>query len=252
MKRLRQGDKYDGLKRLIRQIVSENRGRYGYRRVTAELHKAGHSINHKVVMRLMQEENLTSKVRMKKYHSYRGEVGTTAPNIINRDFFSNKPYRKLSTDVTEFSLFGRKLYLSPVLDMYNGEIIAYELSEHPVLTQVMNMLHKAIAIIPDTNGCILHSDQGWQYRHKDYQECLKQHGILQSMSRKGNCLDNSVMENFFGHLKSELLYLQKFSSYEDFVKQLEEYIEYYNTKRIKIDLGALSPVEYRIRYAQAG
>lgn len=251
LKRLRQGDKYAELRNEIRKIVSDNCGRYGYRRVTAELRKNGCQVNHKLVMRLMQEEGLTSRVRMKKYRSYRGEVGTAAPNIIDRDFTSERPYRKLTTDITEFSLFGRKLYLSPILDMYNGEIIAYELSERPVLAQVMDMLKKAYTVIPDTNGCILHSDQGWQYRNRKYQESLKQHGLIQSMSRKGNCLDNSVMENFFGHLKTELLYLREFSSYDEFVQELKAYIEYYNTRRIKKKLNYLSPVEYRLSNTKA-
>ena len=156
----------------------------------------------------MKEERLTSKVRMKKYRSYRGQIGKVAPNFIQRDFNAEKPNRKWSTDITEFALFGRKLYLSPILDMFNGEIVTYEISTSPCLAQVMNMLDKAFAKVKDTEGIIFHSDQGWQYQHAYYQKTLKNHGIIQSMSRKGNCLDNSVMENFFGLLKSELLYLQ--------------------------------------------
>lgn len=196
-------------------------------------------------MRIMKEECLTSKVRMKKYRSYRGQVGKVAPNIIQRNFSATKPNQKWTTDITEFALFGKKLYLSPILDMFNGEIISYELSETPVLQQVTNMLDKAFARIKNTEGIIFHSDQGWQYQHTFYQKALKNHGIIQSMSRKGNCLDNSVMENFFGLLKSELLYLQDFSSLEDFKKQLHEYIHYYNNKRIKLKLKGMSPVEYR-------
>lgn len=129
--------------------------------------------------------------------------------------------------------------------MYNGEIVAYEISERPVLKQVLSMLNKAFTMRPNSQGCILHSDQGWQYQHKEYQETLKNHAIIQSMSRKGNCLDNSVMENFFGLLKSELLYLEDFTSCEDFINKLRDYIDYYNTKRIKLKLKGMSPVEYR-------
>jgi len=169
-----------------------------------------------------------------------------APNLLNRDFQAETPNQKWTTDITEFSLFGRKLYLSPVLDMYNGEIVSYEISEHPVLEQVTNMLKKAFAKIPDNTQLIFHSDQGWQYQHKSYQKMLREKGIRQSMSRKGNCLDNSVMENFFGLLKSELLYLQEFDSIEDFRMQLEEYMDYYNNRRIKGKLKGMSPVAFRI------
>ena len=193
----------------------------------------------------MKEERLTSKVRMKKYRSYRGQIGKVAPNFIQRDFNAEKPNRKWSTDITEFALFGRKLYLSPILDMFNGEIVTYEISTSPCLAQVMNMLDKAFAKVKDTEGIIFHSDQGWQYQHAYYQKTLKNHGIIQSMSRKGNCLDNSVMENFFGLLKSELLYLQEFKSLEDFETKLHEYIFYYNNKRIKLKLKGMSPVENR-------
>ena len=131
--------------------------------------------------------------------------------------------------------------------MYNGEIISYNISERPVLGQVMDMLDKAFEKIPDNTNLIFHSDQGWQYQHKNYQKRLKDKGIQQSMSRKGNCLDNSVMENFFGLLKSELLYLKDFESIEEFRIELEEYINYYNNKRIKEKLKGLSPVQYRLQ-----
>jgi len=195
----------------------------------------------------MKQEHLTSLVRMKKYRSYKGELGKIAPNLLKRKFQAKKPNKKWTTDITEFHLFGRKLYLSPILDMYNGEIVSFEISEHPVLEQVTDMLKKAFAKIPDHTQLILHSDQGWQYQHKTYQKMLCDKGIRQSMSRKGNCLDNSVMENFFGLLKSELLYLQDFESLEDFRMQLEEYMDYYNNRRIKGKLKGMSPVAFRTR-----
>ena len=186
-------------------------------------------------------------VRIKKYRSYKGQVGKIAPNLIQRNFKADAPNKKWTTDITEFSLFGKKLYLSPILDMYNGEIISYNISEHPVLNQVLDMLNQAFLKIPDDTNLIFHSDQGWQYQHKQYQKRLQEKGIRQSMSRKGSCLDNSVMENFFGLLKSELLYLREFSSVEEFRVELEKYIDYYNNKRIKNKLKGLSPVQYRIQ-----
>lgn len=242
---IKKRDKYVEEREAIHTLVSMNKGRYGYRRIRIALHKLGFNVNHKVVMRIMKEENLTCKVRLKKYRSYRGTEGKIAPNIIKRNFTATKPDQKWTTDITEFHLFGRKVYLSPILDLYNVEIVSYEISERPVLTQVLSMLDKAFKNRPDSKGGILHSDQGWQYQHSTYQETLKNHAIIQSMSRKGNCLDNSVMENFFGLLKSELLYLEEFTSYEDFINKLRDYIDYYNTKRIKLKLKGMSPVEYR-------
>ncbi len=247
VKRQKKPDKYKELKEQISCIYHENQGRYGYRRITLELHNRGYIVNHKTVQRLMKTLGLKCMVRIKKYRSYKGEVGKIAPNLIQRDFHADKPNQKWTTDITEFSLYGTKLYLSPILDMYNGEIISYNISDHPVLAQVLDMLDQAFAKIPDGTGLIFHSDQGWQYQHKQYQKRLKDKGIVQSMSRKGNCLDNSIMENFFGLLKSELLYLREFSSMDDFKIELEKYIDYYNNKRIKGKLKGLSPVQYRIQ-----
>jgi transposase InsO family protein len=247
LKKMKKPDKYKDVKDLIKKIYHENEGRYGYRRITWELRNRGYGINHKTVLKLMRECNIKSQVRISKYKSYKGEVGKVAPNLLQRDFKADKPNQKWVTDVTEFSLFGRKLYLSPILDLFNGEIVSYNISERPTFYQTMDMLDKAFMKIPDNTNLILHSDQGWQYQMKKYQFRLKQKGIIQSMSRKGNCLDNSVIENFFGLLKSELLYLKKFSTFEHFRNELEDYIEYYNNKRIKCKLKGLSPVQYRIQ-----
>ena len=150
----------------------------------------------------MKQLGLVCRVRMKKYRSYKGEVGKIAPNLLNRSFLAEKPNQKWVTDVTEFSLFGQKLYLSPILDLHNGYLVSYTISERPVLRMVTSMLEKAFQTIPDGTGLILHSDQGWQYQHKQYQHMLKSKGIRQSMSRKGNCLDNAVMENFLACSKA--------------------------------------------------
>ena len=222
--------------------------RYGYRRVYQQLRNEGYTINHKTVQRLMQEMNLKSKVRKVRYLSYRGEVGKTAPNILNRDFKAVRPNQKWATDVTEFKVADRKAYLSPIMDMFNGEIIAYTISDRPDLKMVMDMMSTAKRKVKSTNGVILHSDQGWHYQHMKYQQRLKRYGIIQSMSRKGNCLDNAVMENFFGIMKSELLYLQQFSDMEVFKCELRKYINYYNNERIKLKLNGKSPVQYRTLY----
>ena len=231
----------------IKAIYKENQGRYGYRRILMELRNRGYVFNHKTVQKLMKELGLKCMVRMKKYRSYRGEIGKTAPNLLNRDFYAEKPNQKWTTDVTEFSLFDRKLYLSLILDLYNGEIISYAISERANFEQITEMLDKAFEKLPDNSGLIFHSDQGWQYQNARYQKRLSDKGIRQSMSRKGNCLDNAVIENFFGLLKSELLYLRGFDSFEEFQTELELYLEYYNHNRIKTKLGGLSPVQYRIQ-----
>ena len=245
LKRMEQADKYESEKQEITAIYHENRGRYGYRRITAELRKRKFSLNHKTVQRLMKELGLVCRVRIKKYRSYKGEVGKIAPNLLNRDFHADKPNQKWVTDVTEFSLFGEKLYLSPILDLHSSDLISYIISDRPVLSMVTTMLDKAFAKIPDGTNLILHSDQGWQYQHKQYQRMLREKGIRQSMSRKGNCLDNAVIENFFGLLKSELLYLQEFQSMQHFKQELMEYLDYYNNCRIMAKLKGLPPAILR-------
>ena len=238
-------DKYEAVKAEITVIYHENKGRYGYRRITAELHKRNFRLNHKTVQRLMKELGLVCRVRMKKYRSYKGEVGKIAPNLLNRDFHAEKPNQKWVTDVTEFSLFGEKLYLSPILDLHSSDLVSYTISDRPVLRMVTTMLNEAFAKIPDGTGLILHSDQGWQYQHRQYRRMLREKGIRQSMSRKGNCLDNAVIENFFGLLKSELLYLQEFQSMEHFKQELLDYLDYYNNRRIKAKRKGLPPAIHR-------
>ena len=245
LKRQGKTDKYAYAKAEITTIYHENKGRYGYRRMTSELHNRKIYLNHKTVQRLMQELGLICRVRMKKYRSYKGEQGKIADNKLNRDFHAEKPNQKWVTDVTEFRLFGQKLYLSPILDLCSGDIVTYTLSDSPNLLMVTTMLEQAFEKIPDATGLVLHSDQGWHYQHKQYRRMLVEKGITQSMSRKGNCYDNSVMENFFGHLKSELLYLQEFESLDHFKQELIEYIDYYNNRRIKARLKGLPPALHR-------
>ncbi|MFF2447572.1 IS3 family transposase [Neobacillus sp. NPDC058068] len=244
-------DKDAELKTLIQAIYHEHKGRYGYRRITAELKNQRHKINHKNVQRLMKGLGLKCIVRMKKYRSYKGEVGKTAPNILNRNFEADTPNKKWVTDITEFKLFGEKLYLSPMLDLYNGEILTYTLASRPRYSLVKTMLDKALEPLADGEKPLIHSDQGWHYRMPQYQKALKERNLTQSMSRKGNCYDNAVMENFFGILKSEFLYTQEFESVDHFKQELEKYIHYYNHKRIKAKLKGLSPVQYRTQTQEA-
>jgi len=233
------------LKKLINDIFHKHDGRLGYRRIRDELRNIGRRVNHKKVQRLMKELGLKCLVRMKKYRSYKGTVGKIAPNILDRNFKAEKPNQKWVTDITEFKLFGEKLYLSPVLDLFNGEIITYTLGPRPTYSLVSTMLDQAMERLTDEDTLLMHSDQGWHYQMSQYQEVLKKHQVTQSMSRKGNCYDNAVMENFFGIFKSELLYLKEFESVDHFKNELEKYMEYYNHKRIKAKLKGMSPVQYR-------
>ena len=195
----------------------------------------------------MKQLGLVCHVReRRKYNSYKGEVEEVAPNLLKRHFKTNEPNRKWVTDVTEFKVNDQKFYLSPIIDLFNGEVVSYNLSRHPNFKQVTDMLERAFQKLPDkVDSLILHSDQGWQYQHKQYQRMLREKGIRQSMSRKGNCLDNAVIENFFGLLKSELIYLQEFQSMEHFKQELVEYLDYYNNCRIKAKLKGLPPAIHR-------
>lgn len=238
-------DKYAEVKERIRAIFDEHHGRYGYRRITAALRHLGETINHKTVQRLMGELGLKSLVRPKKYHSYKGEIGETAPNVLERDFEAEAPNQKWATDVTEIKVGDEKLYLSPMLDLYNREIIAFSMNRRPVFELVQSMLDKALATLLPHEKPVMHSDQGWHYRMPYYKAALRERGVVQSMSRKGNCHDNAAMESFFGVLKTELIHGRKFKSIEELEATLTEYIRYYNNDRIKLKLNGLSPVQYR-------
>ena len=249
-KRTKSVDKYHEIKELIKSIYHKHKGRYGYRRITDEINSKGIIINHKTVLRLMKLLGLKSLIRLKKYKSYKGEQGKIAPNLLKRNFKADTPNQKWATDITEFNISGKKLYLSPIIDLYNQEIISYELTERPVFNQIVMMLKKAFKKIPNNTNLTLHSDQGWQYQMKQYQNLLKEKGIVQTMSRKGNCLDNAIIENFFGVLKSELFYLKKYKSIEQLKNEIKQYIYYYNNDRIKSNLNKMSPIKYRAHYYQ--
>ena len=180
-----------------------------------------------------------------KYHSYKGEVGKIADNLLARDFRASKPFEKLTTDVTQFKVGNEKVYLSPVMNLYNREIISYSVSLHPDLEQIREMLKELTTKLPKGATPIFHSDQGWQYQHTEYQRYLRDHNIIQSMSRKGNCMDNGAMENFFGRLKVEMFYGEKFETVDELVHRLREYNYYWNNERISLKLKGMSPVQYR-------
>ncbi|MBA6135414.1 IS3 family transposase [Pseudomonas juntendi] len=245
------GDKLTALKDRIREIQQRHKGRYGYRRMTATLHSVGHAVNSKVVRRLMAELDLKCTVRVKKYKSYRGEPGRIAPNKMERKFTAEEPNRRWVTDVTEFKVAGEKLYLSPVLDLFNGEIVAHQIDTSPHYPLVGQMLEQALSRLPEGARPMLHSDQGWQYQYYRYRNRLEEMGLEQSMSRKGNCLDNARMESFFGTLKTEMYHGQRFARIEDLSAAIDEYIDYYNHDRIKMGLAGLSPVAYRNQAAAA-
>ena len=251
LKQLDKPDKDQELKDEIQSIFIEHKGNYGYRRIHLELRNRGYLVNQKRVQRLMEVLNLQAKMRQKrKYSSHKGDVGKKAENLIQRQFEGSKTMEKCYTDVTEFAIPAstQKLYLSPVLDGFNSEIIAYNLSTSPNLEQVKTMLEQAFTEKHYENT-ILHSDQGWQYQHDSYHQFLEGKGIQASMSRKGNSPDNGMMESFFGILKSEMFYgyEKSFQSLKQLEQAIVDYIDYYNNKRIKVKLKGLSPVQYRTK-----
>ena len=193
----------------------------------------------------MKELGLKGKQRKNdKYHSYKETVDKVADNLLNRDFSSSKPFEKITTDVTQFNVCNEKVYLSPVMDLFNREIVSYSISLSPNLEQIREMLDGLFEKLPADANPIFHSDQGWQYQHAEYQRLLAEHNITQSMSRKGNCMDNGAMENFFGRLKVEMFYGKKFESVNTFIDKLNKYIYYYNNEKISTKLKGMSPVQY--------
>ena len=246
----KQDDKYADVKDKIVEIFQKNKSRYGYRRVHEVLRQYGFSINHKTTQKLMRQLGLRGKMRKSQYRSYKGNIGKIAPNILQRDFKADNPFEKLVTDVTEFAVCDEKVYLSPVMDLYNREIVSYSISRSANFAQTREMLNGLFKKLPADSKPLMHSDQGWQYQMRIYTDLLREHGITQSMSRKGNCLDNGAMENFFGRLKVEMFLGERFESVKDFERKLRDYIRYFNQDRISLKLGGMSPVQYRRRFAQ--
>ena len=246
-------NKHTDLMAAITRVFNDNHKRYGYRRITLQLNNEGWKVNHKTVKRLMSKMNLYGVTPRAKYRSYKGDFNRTTDNKLldkqlnKRDFSTTDVNEKWTTDISEFHIAAGKLYLSPILDMHNREIVAYNISKNPNYLQIADMLNKAFNEHKDLTHLILHSDQGWQYQMKLYHEALEERGITQSMSRKGNCLDNSPMENFFGKMKNEMFYGHEyeFETLEQLQKAMEEYIDYYNNARIQVKLNGLTPCQVR-------
>lgn len=244
--RIQGPDPQEAIKAAVTEIFEKNHGRYGHRRVHTEMVKQGWTVAKKTILKLMRSLNLVCKVRRKKrYNSYQGGQGRVAPNVLNREFEADAPNRKWVTDVTEFSVGDRKLYLSPVMDLFDRQIISYSISPSPNLELTNNSLRQALTCLEDNQQPLVHSDQGFQYQHVSWRKLLQEAGASQSMSRKGNCYDNAVMENFFGHLKEELFHHVRYLSTDALAAALHEYIRWYNTERISTKLKGLSPVQYR-------
>lgn len=256
VKQLKKEDPDKEWKEIILDLFQKHEGKYGYRRIYSASRTQGYVINHKKVQRIMGELDLkcVKFTRKSRYNSYKGTVGKVAKNRLNRKFNTPIRLQKLVTDVTEFKCTGNeKLYLSPILDLYNGEIISFGISNRPTLDFVLEPLNQAIEVIKKEAKyrTTIHSDQGWHYQHNKWIKTLKNNKIYQSMSRKATCADNAVMENFFGILKQEMYHGEELVSYDELKRKIEEYIYYYNNVRIKQKLAGLSPVQYRTQTNQS-
>lgn len=246
--RLTRPDPHAELKTAITEAFEAARGRYGHRRVHDVLTRQGRQVAKKTVLKLMNILRLVCKVRRaRRYRSWLGQTGTTAQNVLNREFSASAPDTKWVTDVTEFRIGDRKLYLSPIIDLFDRSVIAYTHGPSASLELTNSSLRAAIATLPADAQArpLVHSDQGFQYQHASWRRLLADAGLTQSMSRRGNCLDNSIAENFFGHLKEELFHHNKFDTVTEFTTALDDYLDWYNTTRISTTLKGLSPVEYR-------
>ncbi|GGM84677.1 integrase [Longimycelium tulufanense] len=244
--RLRRGDPQAELKAAITTSFEDSQRRYGHRRVHAGLVKQGWRVAKKTVLTLMRQLALICRVRRRRrYNSFQGEVGKTAPNLLAREFTATAPNQKWVTDVTEFTVGEEKVYLSPIMDLFDRQIIAYQVSSSPTLTLTNTALGDALATLEPSQAPLVHSDQGFQYRHASWRTLLARAGATQSMSRKGNCLDNAVIESFFGHLKEELFHHATFLNAAALTTALHKYIAWYNNDRSHTTLEGLSPVQYR-------
>jgi putative transposase len=239
-------DPYAELKAAITDAFEGSHGRYGHRRIHCVLAQAGWRVAKKTVLSLMRTLGLVCRVRRKRaYIAYQGRVGKVAENLLDRDFTADAPNRKWVTDVTEFRVGDRKLYLSPIMDLFDRQIIAYSLGSSPSLELTNTSLRTALAALGDEQNLLVHSDQGFQYQHSSWRGLLADSAATQSMSRKANCYDNAVMENFFGHLKEEVFHHTRYIDTDALATALHDYIHWYNTDRISERLEGLSPVKYR-------
>ena len=245
---MKQSDKYAEIRIQIKIIFQENRNCYGYRRIHGELKKIGITVSEKIVRRIMKEEDLTVPTkRMKKYSSYKGEITPEVDNIINRDFHAEQPNTKWLTDITEFAIPAGKVYLSPVIDCFDGMVVKWNIGTTPDSILVNKMLEDAIGTLLPSEHPLVHIDRGCHYRWPGWIERMQAAGLTRSMSKKGCSPDNAACEGFFGRLKNEMFYGRSWIGVpmDDFINEINSYIEWYNTKRIKQSLGYMSPVEYR-------
>ena len=243
-------DRYAVVKRHIMGIFQKNKARYGSPRITEALKKMGLLCNHKVVERLMRELGLKARVRPKRYVKFR-ETGMIngQKNLLARVFNADQPNQKWTTDITEFRVCGQRVYLSAMMDLYNREIISYRVSERIGFDLVDQTLKQALSRLEPHDYPMIHSDQGWHYRMKPYVNQLLHRGLQQSMSGKGNCLDNAAMESCFAIIKTEFFYGNTFKSIDSFKQELDRYIRYYNHDRIKLKLAGMAPVDFRLAHA---
>ena len=241
-------DKYAGLRTETKEVFSESQGRYGYRRVHAEFKSKGTIVSEKVVRRIMEEEQLVVTCKKKrKYSSYKGEISPAVENVVARDFHADTPNTKWLTDLTEFHIPAGKVYLSPIIDCFDGMAVSWTIGISPDAELVNTMLDDAICNLTDGEHPIVHSDRGCHYRWPDWISRMENAGLTRSMSKKGCSPDNSACEGFFGRLKNEMFYYRSWKdvSINQFIDEIDSYLRWYNEKRIKMSLGAMSPVAYR-------
>lgn len=241
-------DKYLELRKKIIQLFHDNRDIFGYRKIHMLLRKEGIIVSEKIVRRIMKQEELIVKQRHRlKYNSYKGEVTPAVENVINRDFHADKPNQKWLTEITEFSIKAGKVYLSPLIDCFDGMPVSWTIGTSPNSELANTMLKKAIVTLNPSEKPIVHSDRGCHYRWPEWIKIMEDAGLIRSMSKKGCSPDNSACEGFFGHLKTEMFYGRNWDQYsiEEFIQEVDEYMHWYCKDRIKSTLGGLSPLDYR-------
>ena len=247
-------DKYQELRIRIRNIFNESMERYGYRRIHALLKNEGITVSEKVIRRIMKEEELIVKIKKyQKYNSYMGEISPAVENLINRNFHAEQPNRKWLTDITEFSIKAGKVYLSPIIDCFDGMPVAWRIGTSPNAKLSNSMLKSAISMLKSDEKPIVHSDRGCHYRWPEWISIMNDAGLKRSMSKKGCSPDNAACEGFFGILKTEMFYNRNWDDIttEAFIDEIDQYMNWYRTDRIKLSLGGLSPLNYRRRKGAA-
>lgn len=241
-------DKYSNVRAQIIDIFEKNKRRYGYRRIHASLKNMGIILSEKIVRRIMREENLVAKsIKMKRYSLYDGEVSPAVENVLQRDFKADKPNEIWVTDITEFRIPAGKVYLSPMIDCFDGALVSWTISTSPNAELVNTMLDQAILTLRDREKTIVHTDRGAHYRWQGWIDRMDNNNLTRSMSKKGCSPDNSACEGFFGRLKNEFFHGESWLgvSVDNFIKLLDEYLDWYNNERIKLSLGGISIMKYR-------